>query len=83
MKTLAREVGPRGVRVNGVGPNLILSPIGERMPEGARKAAAERSAVRRNGTPEEVAEVIAFLASDQASYLTGEYMLVDGGTAMI
>jgi 3-oxoacyl-[acyl-carrier protein] reductase len=83
VKTLAREVGPQGVRVNGVGPNLILSPIGERMPEGARRAAAERAALRRNGRPEDVAEVIAFLASDQASYLTGEYMLVDGGTAMI
>ncbi|WP_433172870.1 SDR family NAD(P)-dependent oxidoreductase [Actinoallomurus sp. CA-150999] len=83
VKTLAREVGPRGIRVNGVGPGLILSPIGERMPEAARRAAAERAALRRNGTPEDVAEVIAFLASDHASYLTGEYMLVDGGTAMI
>lgn len=83
VKTLAREVGPRGVRVNGVGPGLILSPMGEQLPEAARNAAAQRAALGRNGMPGDVAEVIVFLASDQAAYLTGEYMLVDGGTAMI
>jgi 3-oxoacyl-[acyl-carrier protein] reductase len=83
VKTVAREVGGSGVRVNGVGPGLILSPNGEAVPEAARQANAQRSALGRNGLPVDVAEVIAFLASDRSSYLTGSYLLVDGGTTML
>ncbi|MEU4654782.1 SDR family oxidoreductase [Streptomyces sp. NPDC023723] len=82
-RTLAREVGPAGVRVNLVAPGLILSSLASDVPEHVRKANADRTAVKRNGTPEDVAEAIVFLASDRSSYLTGGHLLVDGGTAML
>lgn len=83
LRTLAAELGPQGIRVNGVAPGLILTRNSEGMPEEAIAAAAQRAAIRRNGRPEDVAKVIAFLASDQADYLTGAYLLLDGGTAML
>jgi 3-oxoacyl-[acyl-carrier protein] reductase len=83
VKALAREVGPKGVRVNGVGPGLILSGIAEHIPEAVRADNAQRAAIRRNGLPEDVAETIVFLASARASYLTGTYVLLDGGIAML
>lgn len=82
VRTLARELGPAGVRLNIVAPGLILSAIGSSLPQQVREASAARAAVRRNGVPDDVAESIAYLASSRASYLTGTYLLVDGGTAM-
>lgn len=82
-RTLAREVGPDGVRVNLVAPGLILSSLASKVPEQVRADNAKRTAVKRNGTPADVAETIVFLASDRSSYLTGGYLLVDGGTAML
>jgi 3-oxoacyl-[acyl-carrier protein] reductase len=82
VKTLAREAGPAGVRVNMVAPGLILSALADRMPEAVKAANAERTAVKRNGLPEDVAEAVVFLASGRSSYLAGSYLLVDGGTAM-
>ncbi|MGX1881791.1 SDR family NAD(P)-dependent oxidoreductase [Streptomyces sp. NPDC055287] len=81
VRTLALEAGPHGVRVNAVEPNLILTELAHHIPEQQRRAAAERAALRRNGTPEDVAEVIAFVASQRAAYLTGSCLLADGGTA--
>lgn len=83
VKILAREVGSKGIRVNGVGPGLIMTDIGQLVPEPARVANAQRSALGRNGMPEDVANTIVFLASDEASYLTGSYLVIDGGTAML
>jgi 3-oxoacyl-[acyl-carrier protein] reductase len=82
IRVLAAEVGQHGVRVNGVAPGLVLSPPGLNRPEQARAAIAQRSALKRNGTPEEIAQIIAFLASDAAAYLTGSYVFADGGTTM-
>ncbi|MFE4368970.1 SDR family NAD(P)-dependent oxidoreductase [Streptomyces sp. NPDC056835] len=82
-RTLAREVGADGVRVNVVAPGLILSSLASKMPEQVKADNANRTAVKRNGTPSDVAETIAFLASARSSYLTGGYLLVDGGTAML
>ncbi|MFF8955260.1 SDR family NAD(P)-dependent oxidoreductase [Streptomyces sp. NPDC014894] len=81
VRTLALEAGPHGVRVNAVEPNLILTELARHVPEPQRRAAAERAALRRNGTPQDIAEVIAFLASERAAYLTGGCLLADGGTA--
>lgn len=81
VKVLAQEIGQYGVRVNGVAPGLILTRVANMLPEPVLRANAQRAAVRRNGVPEDVAEVIAFLASDASDYLTGAYLLVDGGTA--
>ena len=83
VKTLAREAGPAGVRVNMVAPGLILSALAAKMPDEVKAANADRTAVKRNGLPEDVAESVAFLASARSSYLAGTYLLVDGGTAMV
>ncbi len=82
VKTLARELGQHGIRVNGVAPGLILSAIGERVPADRRISAANRAALRRNGMPADVAQAIVFLAAETAGYLTGSYVVVDGGTNM-
>lgn len=83
IKSLAREVGPHGVRVNAVAPNFILTDATAMLPDHFKTMVAERSSVRRNGYPEDVAEAIAFLAADRSSYLTGSYLIADGGTAML
>ncbi len=83
VRALAREAGPRGVRVNAVAPNFILTPANEFLPEAFKAMVAERSALGRNGRAEDVAEAVAFLAGDAASYLTGAYLVADGGTSML
>jgi len=83
IRALAREAGRHGVRINAVAPNFILTPANKVLPEEFKTMVAQRSAVGRNGLAEDVAEAIAFLASDAASYLTGTYLIADGGTAML
>ena len=78
MRTVALEVGPTGVTVNSVAPGWIAT--GSQLPEEA--AAGVHTPVGRSGTPEEVAEVIAFLASERASYVTGALIVVDGGNTI-
>lgn len=81
-KSVAREVASRGITVNAVAPGLIETDITAQMPEKAREALVEQIPLGRMGTTEEVAEVVRFLASVHAGYITGQAIVVDGGLAM-
>jgi 3-oxoacyl-[acyl-carrier protein] reductase len=78
-KTWSRELGPKGVRVNAVAPGFIATPILNSMPEKVVAEMANRVPLRRLGQPEEIANVYAFLASDEASYVNGAVIEVSGG----
>lgn len=78
-KKLARELGTMGVRVNAVSPGLTATRMASEIEEGAMSKISAGLASRRLGTPEEIANVIAFLASDQSSFINGANIKVDGG----
>jgi len=81
-KVMALNLAPHGIRVNGIGPGTILTELAKKAvmasPE-ARRTILSRTPLGRCGEPEEVAAIAAFLASDDASYMTGQTMYVDGG----
>lgn len=81
-KSYAREVASRGITVNAVAPGFIDTDMTEAMPEGAKDKIVTGIPMGRTGKPEDVAEAVAFLASEQAGYITGEVLRVDGGMAM-
>jgi len=81
-KTWSRELGPKGVRVNAVAPGFIATPILNTIPEKVIAEMAQRVPLRRLGQPEEIANVYAFLASDEASYINGEVIEVSGGMTL-
>jgi 3-oxoacyl-[acyl-carrier protein] reductase len=78
-KTWSRELGPKGVRVNAVAPGFIETPILNSMPVDVIASMRERVPLKRLGQPEEIANVYAFLASDEASYVNGAVIEVCGG----
>jgi 3-oxoacyl-[acyl-carrier protein] reductase len=78
-KSLAREVGSRGITVNAVAPGYIRTKMTDVLPEEVRNRFVEMIALRRPGETEEVAELVAFLASDRASYITAQCIGIDGG----
>ena len=79
-KTLAREVGPKGITVNSIAPGWIDTPrIREVTPEGPSESDLARIPLRRLGAPREVGDLVCFLASDRAAYVTGTTIPVDGG----
>jgi 3-oxoacyl-[acyl-carrier protein] reductase len=80
LKTLSREVGPKGITVNCVAPGRIATPrLDELYPNGPSEAQLEEIALRRWGTPREFGDVVCFVASERARYVTGQTLVVDGG----
>ncbi len=82
-KSLAREVASRNITVNALAPGFVDTEILNAMPAGALEAALKMVPLARVAKPEEIAYAAAFLASDQASYITGQVLAVDGGMAMM
>jgi 3-oxoacyl-[acyl-carrier protein] reductase len=82
-KALAREVAARNITVNAVAPGFVETEILDAMPEGTLEAALKLVPLARTAQPEEIGYAVAFLASNQAGYITGQVLGVDGGMAMM
>ena len=78
-KSLAKEVGSRGITVNAVAPGFIDTPMTQGLPEDIKEAYKKQIPLGRFGSPEDVANAVLFLASEKASYITGEVINVNGG----
>ena len=81
-KSLARELGSRGVRANVVAPGYVNTRLTDVLPEEAQQAMLANTPLGRLGDPEDVAGAVRFLCSDEAAFITGEVLLVDGGLGM-
>lgn len=82
-KALAREVAPRQITVNAIAPGFITTDLTSGLPEDLKQATLKATPLGRWGSPEEIAFAAAFLASDQAAFITGQVLAVDGGLAMM
>jgi len=80
-KSVAREVGSRNITANAVAPGFIKTKMTEKLPEEIKKSILSMTLLQRFGEPEEVAELVAFLASDRASYITGQVITIAGGVS--
>ena len=79
---MARELASRGISVNAVAPGFIRTDMTDMLSENVRETVKEQIPMKRFGNPEDVAEMIAFLASERADYITGQVIHIDGGMAM-
>ena len=79
---VAREVAPRGIRVNAIAPGFIQTQMTDVLSDEAKAKLASQIPMGSLGSPEDVAQAVLFLASDQSRYITGQVLAVDGGMAM-
>jgi 3-oxoacyl-[acyl-carrier protein] reductase len=82
-KAAARELASRGITVNAVAPGFVLTELTQDLPEALQAQITERTPLGRFGTPQEIADAVAFLVSDEAGYITGQVLAVDGGLVMM
>jgi 3-oxoacyl-[acyl-carrier protein] reductase len=82
-KATARELASRSITCNAVAPGMVLTELTKDLPEALMAEAIARTPLGRFGTPEEIADAVAFLASDEARYITGQVLAVDGGLVMM
>lgn len=81
-KTAAKELAGRGIRVNAVAPGFIQTSMTQAIPDKIREGMISSIPMKHMGTPENVADAVCFLVSEQASYITGQVLQVDGGMVM-
>jgi 3-oxoacyl-[acyl-carrier protein] reductase len=82
-KATARELASRGITANAVAPGFVLTELTQDLPPPLMEQITERTPLGRFGTPTEIADAVAFLASDEAAYITGQVLAVDGGLVMM
>ena len=82
-KATARELASRGITVNAVAPGFVLTELTQDLPQNLQDEITARTPLGRFGTTEEIANAVAFLASDEAAYITGQVLAVDGGLVMM
>ena len=81
-KSVARELASRNVQINAIAPGFVMTDMTAGLPEAAKAAMLQSVPLERIGTSEEIAGVVAFLASSEADYITGQVINVDGGMVM-
>ena len=81
-KSVGQEMGPKGIRANAIAPGFIETAMTAALPENIREEWIKKIPLRRGGTPEDVANIAVFLASDMSSYVSGQVLQVDGGMNM-
>ena len=81
-KSIAQEMGPKGIRANAIAPGFLETAMTAALPEAVREEWKKKIPLRRGGTPEDVADVALFLASDLSSYVSGQVIQIDGGMNM-
>ena len=81
-KSIAQELGSRGIRANAIAPGFIITDMTSKLPDEVKEEWCKKIPLRRGGTPEDVADIATFLASDMSSYVSGQVIQVDGGMNM-
>lgn len=81
-KSIAQELGSRGIRANAIAPGFIITDMTAKLPDEIKEEWCKKIPLRRGGTPEDIADIATFLASDMSSYVSGQVIQVDGGMNM-